>query len=318
VVGGARKPTWIAVAALAASLLAAPAGAPAGLPTAGGIERSTNRFLERYGDPEPRLHPRAARGPVAATPLLPDNRVVALYGAPQMGQTILGMRSPPGAARKLARQTTPYAEPQERPTVGSFDLVTVFATAGGGPDGLYRTRQDDEIISIYLEQARAVGARLMLDIQPGRARFIDELRALREWTVQPDVDIALDPEWNVGRRGIPGHTQGSVSGRKVNRVATSLARTVRDNALPPKLLVVHQFRRGSVRGRARISERDGVQTLLNFDGIGSPAAKRNGYADLTTRGLFNGFSLFYQRDRPLMEPSSVLGLEPQPDFLLYQ
>jgi len=202
--------------------------------------------------------------------------------------------------------------------VGALDLVAVFATAGGGPDGLYRTRQDDEVIRIYLDQARAVGARLILDIQPGRARLRDELRELREWVVQPDVDIAIDPEWNVGQRGVPGRTAGKVSARKVNRLAQRIARTVRANDLPPKLLVVHQFRKGSVRGRTRIKQRPQVQTLLNFDGIGSPAAKRAGYAALSVPRLFDGFSLFYRRDAPLMKASSVLALVPEPDFLLYQ
>ena len=93
---------------------------------------------------------------------------------------------------------------------------------------------------------------------------------------------------------------------------------MRENDLPPKLLVVHQFRRGMIRGKARIRPRRGVQVLLNFDGIGSPAAKAVGYAALSSPTLFNGFSLFYQRDTPLMRPGAVLALEPEPDFLLYQ
>jgi hypothetical protein len=308
------------LAATAAALLAMPAAAtaagPGELPTAAEIERSTDRFLEHHrATPAP---PPARIGGGARAALLPDNRVVALYGAPQMGQTILGMRSPEGAARKLAAQSAPYAELGVRPVTGAFDLVSVFATAGGGPDGLYRTRQDDQIIQIYLDQARAVGARLVLDIQPGRAKVLDELRQLREWVVQPDVDIALDPEWNVGRRGIPGRTPGKINARKINRVAQVLARKVRTNGLPPKLLLVHQFRKGSVRGRTKIRQRGEVQTLLNFDGIGSPAAKQSGYAALSVPSLFDGFSLFYRRDKPLMDAASVLALLPEPDFLLYQ
>ena len=301
-------------------LLALPAAAGAArgdeLPGAGQIERATARFLDRHAAAPPPPAARVYRGPV--TPLLPSNRVVALYGAPQMGQTILGMRSPEGAAKKLESQSGPYAELGLRPVTGAFDLVAVFATAGGGPDGLYRTRQDDDVIQIYLDQARAVGARLILDIQPGRASVLDELRQLREWVVQPDVDIAIDPEWNVGRRGIPGRTPGKISAGKVNRVAQSIARIVRANDLPPKLLLVHQFRKGSVNGRTKIKQRADVQALLNFDGIGSPAAKQRGYADLSVPSLFDGFSLFYRRDAPLMTASSVLVLEPEPDFLLYQ
>ena len=313
--------TRYGLAVSAAVLLALPAAAGAArgneLPGAGQIERATARFLDRHAAPPSPPSARVYRGP-AATPLLPSNRVVALYGAPQMGQTIVGMRSPEGAAKRLESESAPYVELGVRPVTGAFDLVAVFATAGGGPDGLYRTRQDDDVIQIYLDQARAVGARVILDIQPGRASVLDELRELREWVVQPDVDIAIDPEWNVGRRGIPGRTPGKISAGKVNRVAQSIARIVRANGLPPKLLLVHQFRKGSVNGRTRIRQRADVQTLLNFDGIGSPAAKRRGYADLSVPSLFDGFSLFYRRDTPLMTASSVLALEPEPDFLLYQ
>ena len=36
----------------------------------------------------------------------------------------------------------------------------------------------------------------------------------------------------------------------------SLAATVKANDLPPKLLVVHQFRRGMVRGRQKLKRRE--------------------------------------------------------------
>ena len=287
-----------------------------GPPTAASLRLATQRFLAQHRAPAPL--PRPGRRGAAVGALLPAERVVALYGAPQRGSTIRGLRSPRGAARQLAAQSEPYAIVGERPVAGAFDLVSVFATAGAGADGLYRSRQSDEVIEIYLERARAVGARLMLDIQPGRSQFLTELRELREWVAQPDVDIALDPEWNVGRRGIPGRTAGSVGARQVNRVARSLARTVTRNGLPPKLLVVHQFRRGSVRHRRRISQRPGVQVVLNFDGIGAPGPKAAGFEALAVPRLFNGFSLFYRRDTPLMRPASVLALDPEPDFLLYQ
>ena len=194
--------------------------------------------------------------------MLPDSRVVAFYGAPQMGRTILGLRSPTGATRALAQQAAPYAQLGDRPVVGEFDLVSVFATAGGGPDGQYRSRQSDEVIEIYLERARAMGARLMLDIEPGRSTFAAEVRHLRSWIAEPDVDISLDPEWNVGPRGVPGRTTGRVGHREINGVIRSLAKTVKADGLPPKLLVVHQFSHAMIRGRSKIKPRPGVQTVL--------------------------------------------------------
>lgn len=304
------------IAAVVAALLPATAAArDPQPPTHAQVERATARFLDRVPAAPPASR---AQPPPTTEPLLPTDRVVALYGAPQMRRTVLGLHTPSEAASRLARQSNPYESFGERPVVGAFDLVAVFATADRGPDGLYRSRQDPEVISTYLEQARAVGARLILDIQPGRAGINAELRALSDWIVQPDVDVAIDPEWNVGRRGIPGRTRGEIGIRQLREIERRLAATVTANGLPPKLLVVHQFRRTSVRGRARLRQRDGVQTVLNFDGIGSPDAKRAGYAALSSTRLFNGFSVFYRLDHPLMQPATVLALDPEPDFLLYQ
>jgi hypothetical protein len=283
------------------------------------VRAATQRFRERHGNGV-RARGRTDGGiaPAPTGAILPANRVVSLYGAPQLPQTIVGMKSPKGAAQKLVSQSAPYANKGTRPVIGEIDLIATIATAGPGPDRKYRTRQADEVIGTYLNAARSVGARLMLDIQPGRSSLLAELRALREWLAQPDVDLAVDPEWAVGRRGVPGRTPGSVTAKKLNKLSLRLTRTVEAAALPPKLLVVHQFRRGSVRGRKRVAQRPGVQVVLNFDGIGGPRAKASGYGALAAPRLFDGFSLFYRRDRPLMEPAAVLGLLPEPDFLLYQ
>lgn len=308
-------PILVAVIAAALALVTGAANASE-LPAPRQIERLTQQFLSRQ-PPVPNRFGGADEA-VGEGSLLPGSRVVALYGAPQLSQTVLGMRTPRAAARKLAAQSAPFESMGERPVVGELDLVSVFATAGAGPDGLFRSRQSDDVIELYLEQARAAGARLMLDIQPGRSSFAAELAQLNEWIAEPDVDIGLDPEWNVGRRGIPGRTRGRVTPREVNAVIRSLAATVKADGLPPKLLVVHQFRRRMVRSPTKINPRPGVQPVLNFDGIGPPRAKAAGYAALSSLTLFNGFSLFYQRDTPLMTPAAVLSLQPLPDFLLYQ
>jgi hypothetical protein len=309
----ARTASFLAALAL---LAVAPGAAADRAPTATKLKRATERFLADH--PAAAARESGGVAPTATGDVFPANRVVAFYGAPQMGQTILGMLSPPAAAKRLATQSRPYASLGTRPVLGEFDVVSVFATAGGGSDGMYRLRQASEILEIYLAQARDSGLRLMLDVQPGRSTFTAETEALSEWLVQPDVDLALDPEWNVGPRGVPGRTPGKVGPRQINAVIRSLAAIVRENGLPPKVLVVHQFRSGMIRGKSRIKPRPGVQVLFNFDGIGSPAAKAAGYAALASPTLFDGFSLFYQRDSPLMKPRSVLALEPEPDLLLYQ
>lgn len=265
--------------------------------------------------------PAAARASDAsATPrLFPEIRVAAVYGAPQLTQTIVGKKSPSGAAAEAARLATRYGEVDSRPALPGIDLIATIATADRGPSGLYRTRQSPELIASYLDAARAVGARLVLDVQPGRAKFIREVRALEPWLLEPDIDVALDPEWNVGRKGVPGITEGKVKSREIDKVSGYLARIVRHNALPQKALYVHQFRDGSVRRRGAIDQRGAeVAVTLNFDGIGSPSAKVAGYRSLSRPGLFNGFSVFVSRDSNVMGFRAIAALEPPADYVMYQ
>ena len=320
----------LAVCLLACSLCAASAAASGGggeasgrpqPPTAAEVDRATERFLDSL--PSHRRARANAAGGTGGTgesdgeELFPDERVVAFYGAPQMGATIIGRKSVQGAKKGLRRQAKPY-EDEGRAVVPGFDLVAVLATADRGGDGKYRSRQSNRVIEEYFRAAEALNGRLILDIQPGQSTFIKEVRALREWLVQANVDIALDPEWNVGPHGRPGHTVGSVNARTLNRVTAYMSNLVERENLPQKALVIHQFRDGSVKKRKQIKQREGVDVVLNFDGIGGAAAKRAGYARLTREDLFAGFSLFYRLDNGLMKPGEVLRLEPEPDFLLYQ
>jgi len=294
-------------------------------PSARQFQQRTAEFLATQrlaGSPAPR-----GRGgigvdtpdPAVDAPLLGDDLAVALYGAPQLRATAIGKRSPAGAARKLRRQARAYATVSGRPAALSLDLIGVVATASAGSDRSYSARQDPDVIRTYLKAARSVGARLTLDIQPGRSRLIGELRALREWIALPDVDVGVDPEWNVGRKGVPGRDEGTIGYRQLNRASRWLERLAEAEDVPAKALIVHQFRAGSISGRRRIKQRDRATVLLNFDGIGSRRAKKAGYKNLAINAdLLDGFSLFYDRDLKLMKPRSVLRLRPEVDYAMYQ
>lgn len=287
-------------------------------PTAAALERFTDRLLD---DPAYRTRPLRGMGGIGAgseDALFPDSLLVTLYGAPQIPATELGSRTPRSAARKVVRQAAPFDRAGDRGVVTGFDLITVVATSTPGPDHLYRTRQPDELIGTYLKQVRSLGGRLVLDIQPGRSSVLNEVTALKRWIDEPDVDVGIDPEWNVGRKGVPGITTGSITAKELNAVSQRLDRIVKRQDLPPKLMVVHQFRDGSIERRDAIRQRNGVQVTLNFDGIGSRPAKEAGFVALATKGLFNGFSIFYRLDANLMSPRSILDLLPPIDFLLYQ
>ncbi len=321
----AENAVKLLVAAGLACFLAAHASAPAAAagperpPSAERFARATERLLAGPGyraDPG-RMQRPAARPDMVPAPVFPDDRMLALYGAPQLPNTAVGSRSTKGAGRLLSKQVAPY-DRLDRPVTPSIDLIGVVANSTPGPDRLYRTRQPDELIAKYLKAARDAGGRLMLDIQPGRSPVTDEINALSEWIAIDDVDVAIDPEWNVGRKGVPGTTEGKVTAKEINAASRRMQRLVSGEDLGPKVLVVHQFHKGSIRKRAQVKQRPDVQVVFNFDGIGTPGPKVAGYEDLARRGIFNGFSLFYKLDDPLMKPRKVVRLEPSPDFLLYQ
>ena len=254
--------------------------------------------------------------------IFPRHRVVGFYGAPQSPQLgELGIGSPTSAARRLKRQARPYRRLDHRPRVlPAFELIAVIATAGPGSDGLYRARQPDEVVRRYLGVARRRKFLMLLDIQPGRSTFIREVKELRRFLREPNVGIALDPEWNMGPNGVPGQRIGSVGAGMVNRVLSLMARIGRRHRLPQKLLVVHQFTEAMLQGERRLRSRRRVALVLNADGFGTPAQKRAKYRQLAPRAdsRHPGFKLFYREDTNLMSPREVLALDPKPSFVVYE
>jgi hypothetical protein len=266
------------------------------------------------GPPKPPQLPRGGRV------VLPDYRVVALYGAPgsdQLGE--LGIGTPRQAAAKLVAQALPYQRPN-RPVMPAFELIATLVTAAPGDDGRYRTRQSDAVIERYLTAARRAKALLILDIQPGRARFMDEVRAYHRYLVQPDVELALDPEWSMRPGEVPGHVIGSTDAAVVNQAAAYLAGLVSDHDLPQKLLIVHQFTTGEIEHKRLLTAHDGVALVINIDGFGDRANKISKYHLFARPGRrwFNGFKLFYHEDTDLLPPRAVLSLRPQPNVIVYE
>jgi len=271
---------------------------------------------EDGGSPE--AEPAEAILPGGGRRILPDRRVVAFYGAPQAAALgVLGIGDPDEMAQKLERQARPYAT-KARPVLPAFELIAVIAANAPGEGDLYRNRQDDAIIRRYLQAARRAGALLLLDIQPGRSDFLTEARALEKWLRQPDVGLALDPEWRMEAAEVPGETIGSVDAAEVNATSQWLSDLTRRENLPQKLLVIHRFTDGMIEGLPALEEQPGLATVINVDGFGSEAQKVAKYRDLEPHRFHAGFKLFYEEDTGLMTPQRVLRLRPQPELIVYE
>jgi hypothetical protein len=308
-----RRRRLVALAVLAA--VAAIAGAAVG---AG--DRSRGDSTDPAGNAQI-AHPKGkqAQLPLGGRTIFPKYRVVAFYGAPQSHQLgALGIGSPDHAARRLAKQAQPYAK-KTRPVLLAFELLADVANHDPGRDGLYRTRQPPSVIRRYLAAARRAKALLLLDIQPGHADFLAETRHLDGWLREPDVGLALDPEWHTPG-AVPGTQIGSVQADDVNAVARHVAAIVRKYQLPEKLFVVHQFTPNMIAGKARVQQLPGLAMTMNVDGFGDRPNKIAKYRQFTHDGthFHRGYKLFYEEDTNLMTPRSVLALQPRPDFIVYE
>ena len=265
--------------------------------------------------PAPPQLPRGGRS------ILPEHRVVAHYGAPQAEALgILGIGPLSAAGGRLERAARSYAGPGRKPVLPAMELISVIVTAAPGDDGRYRFRQDPALIRRYLRAARAARALLILDIQPGRSDFVTEARALAPFLAEPDVGLALDPEWRMRPGELPGKVIGQVDAEEINRVSGWLARLVKARDLPDKLLLVHQFEDGMIERRGGLRPHRGIDFVLNADGFGTASAKIGTYGRVTRdRGGFGtGFKLFFVEDTGLMSPARVMRLRPRPDVIIYE
>jgi hypothetical protein len=269
--------------------------------------------------PTPAPPPPPPELPRGGRRILPDHRIVGFYGAPQSAELgALGIGTPDAAARRLLAQAEPYERPA-RPVLPALELLAVIANADAGQDGMYRTRQPNRIVRRYLRAARRHRMLLILDIQPGRSDFFRETTRLERWLREPDVGLALDPEWRVQAGEVPGQVIGQVEAREVNATSAWLAQLVERHDLPEKLFVIHQFHEDMVDDTL-LRTRPGLAMVLNADGFGTRAAKKSKYRFFARAApqFHQGFKLFYEEDTDLMRPRAVLRLRPSPDVVVYE
>ncbi len=292
------------------------AGAGGGDPERGGAGDSTGTKTTRATAKTPK----PVQLPGGGRRLFPDRRVVAFYGNPRDDELgALGIGTPAQAAKRLLEQAKPY-NLKTRPVLPAMELITTTATAAPGEAGLYRDHMSFATIRRYLAAARKIDALLILDIQPGRALFGPEIERLARFLREPDVGLALDPEWHVAPDAVPGKVIGSTDADVVNAAASYLARIVRKHNLPEKLLIVHRFTDDMIARADRLRQVRGVQTVVNVDGFGGTEVKIAKYRSFvsTTPAMRRGFKLFYKEDVATMSPRSVMAMSPRPDVVVYE
>jgi hypothetical protein len=253
--------------------------------------------------------------------VLDTSLLVTWYGNPwseRMG--ILGRMNGDTLAAGLKRQAAAYAAVTNKSVVPAYELVAVIGQPQPGRDGKYRRRESRQVIDRMLREARAAGFKLILDVQTGHSTALAELSYLAPYLQEPDVYLALDPEFSMGNGGVPGQRIGQMHADDVNDAIAVLECLQERYQLPPKVLIVHQFTMDMLPDKEKIWSSPALDVVLVADGFGSPALKRHTYSMVLRQHAlpFSGFKLFYIQDTDLLQPAQVLALTPSPSVIIYQ
>lgn len=335
--GGGRDTLSSAVAASAAA-----AGAIV-IPVAGGDVRSDPKAIEQLAARKPArvlavgrefgpVDQLARRVAVAKTGvelpgggqvLFPGRRLVALYGHPGTGALgVLGEQDLDASIARAKKMAASYQPLSTVPVVPAFEIIATVADSAPGPDGDYSSESAVAALRPWVEKAGREGLYVVLDLQPGRAKLLDQAKRYAPLLKLPYVGLALDPEWQLTATQRPLQQVGGVDAAEINAVSAWLSDLAGANQLPQKLLVLHQFRLSMIRHEHDLDlHHDNVQILIHMDGQGGQPDKDATWRSVTRaapKQIPFGWKNFYDEDHPMLTPAQTMTKKPAPLMISYQ
>ncbi len=249
--------------------------------------------------------------------------LVALYGNPLTSALgVLGEQGAEDGAVRIRQIAEGFAA-TEAPILPTFEIITTVAAGSAGADGDYSNEMARDVLQPFIDVAAQEEMYVVLDLQPGRSDFLSQAMEYEEQLLNPHVGLALDPEWRLEPDQVHLDQVGSVDAAEVNQVVEWLANLVRENDLPQKVLVLHQFRLFMLQNRETIQAPPELQVIVQMDGQGAHADKYVTW-DVITQGWQEmpwawGWKNFYDEDIPgPVTPTEVLQLVPTVVFTSFQ
>ena len=259
--------------------------------------------------------------------ILPFKRVIAYYGnlySTRMG--ILGELPKQQMFARLHQEVAAWekADPST-PVQPALHYIAVTAQGEPGSKGKYRLRMPFKQIDTIMKWAAEIDAIVFLDIQVGLGSIQEELPEFDEYLKKPNVHIGIDPEFSMKGGQAPGRAIGSFDASDINFVIDHMAKIVRENNLPPKILTIHRFTQGMVTNYKSIKKTSEVQVVMHMDGWGEPAKKLGTYKHFihSEPVMYTGFKLFYKNDlknppHKMLTPEDLIKCKPMPLYIQYQ
>jgi hypothetical protein len=264
--------------------------------------------------------------PVAGA-ILPFKRIIAYYGnlySTRMG--ILGELPEAQMVEKLMGEVKKWqAADTSLEVIPALHYIGITAQQSPGKGNKYRLRMPFNQIDKVLAMAEKINALVFIDIQVGLSTLEQEVPEFEKYLKMPHVHFGIDPEFSMKGGQAPGKAVGTFDAADINYTTDYLAKIVRENNLPPKILVIHRFTQKMVTNYQQIKKRPEVQIVMDMDGWGHQARKINTYRQFIYKEpvQFTGFKIFYKNDLKeanshIMTPQEVLSLKPQPVYIQYQ
>ena len=256
--------------------------------------------------------------------VFPGRRMIALYGHPYGPELGVMGEQDPAAAVELAKQYASWYEPlEDQPIIPAFEVIASVASEFPGDDGNYSNETPMEDIAPYVDAIVDAGGYAVIDLQPGQGNFLEQAKIYEELLKRPNVGLALDAEWKLNPGEQPLSRIGSATAAEINEVADWLAALVRDNNLPQKALILHQFQVGMYPDRENIvTGQPELAWILHADGHGLPEQKFDTW-NILRQGLdpnyFMAWKNFIDEDSPMFTPEQTYAdVNPRPWFVSYQ
>ncbi|WP_395063288.1 hypothetical protein [Flavobacterium sp.] len=258
--------------------------------------------------------------------LLPYKRIIAFYGnlySKRMG--ILGELPKNEMLKKLKDEVALWkAADTTLETVAALHYIAVTAQGKNGSGNNYRLRMPFKQIDTVMAWAKEIDALVFLDIQVGQSTVKDEIAMLTDYLKLSNVHLGIDPEFSMKNGEIPGSKIGTMSANDINDAITFLTTLVKENNLPPKVLIVHRFTKKMITDYEKIKPTPQVQVVIDMDGFGSKELKRATWLRTIYPEpvQFTGFKLFYKNDtegkNEMYTPQELLQFIPKPIYIQYQ
>ncbi|WIB78687.1 hypothetical protein DEJ28_06205 [Curtobacterium sp. MCPF17_002] len=251
------------------------------------------------------------------------HRYVALYGAPGAPALgVLGEQDPQATVRRARSVAAEYDGLRATPVTPAMEVIATVAAGDAGADGDYSTELPVSTLEPYVDAAHDAGMPVILDLQPGRSDFLSQAKRYEKLLSKPGVWLALDPEWRLTADQVPLEQIGSVQASEVNEVSSWLASLVESKGLPPKALVLHQFRLSMIQDRASLDPHPELDLLIHADGQGSQPDKQATWKALhadAPAGVHWGWKNFFDEDQPMLTPQQTMAdVSPTPALITYQ